>query len=120
MTQKRKQFSKQFKIDAVKLVTEQGYNVSEASDGAKGTRIYRENPVDLVITDLIMPEKEGIETIRELKRDFPDINIIAISGSGCLYPDDYLFMAKMLGAQRTLTKPIERDELIGTVKELLC
>jgi YesN/AraC family two-component response regulator len=101
------------------MLERSGYDVVEASTGKEGIRLYRENPTDLIITDLIMPEKEGIETIHELKRDFPDVNIIAISGGGRIGPEDYLHMAKMLGAQRTLSKPVERETLLKTVNELL-
>ena len=66
-----------------------------------------------------MPEKDGIETIQELKKDFPDIKIIAILGGGRIGPLDYLNLAKMLEAQRTLTKPIEVPELLKIIKELL-
>jgi CheY-like chemotaxis protein len=96
-----------------------GYMVMEASDGKEGVKLYRDQPCDLIITDIIMPEKEGIETIRELKRDFPDVKIIAMSGGGRIDAEDYLHMAKMLGAQRTFAKPIERDKLLGAIKELL-
>lgn len=102
-----------------KMIERNGYEVIEASDGKEGIKLYRKNPTDLIITDLIMPEKDGIETIQELKKDFPDIKIIAISGGGRLGPQDYLHLAKMLGAQRTLTKPIEFPELLKTIKELL-
>ena len=96
-----------------------GYEVMDAPNGKEGIRVYRENPADLVITDIIMPEKEGIETIRELKREFPDVKIIAMSGGARNGPAGYLKMAKMLGAQRTLTKPLEREELLETVMELI-
>jgi len=102
-----------------KILEQNGYKVIEASDGAKGISIYRENPTDLIITDIIMPEKEGIETIRELTKEFSNIKIIAISGGGRIGAEDYLHIAKMLGAQRTLTKPIKRDKLINVVEELL-
>ena len=98
----------------------EGYDVLKASNGKEGIKLYREDPVDLIITDLIMPEKEGIETIRELTSEFPNVKIIAISGGGRIGPADYLNMAKVLGAKRTLAKPIERDELVKTVKEVLC
>ena len=98
----------------------EGYEVLKASNGKEGMKLYREDPVDLIITDLIMPEKEGIETIRELTAELPKVKIIAISGGGRIGPADYLHMAKMLGAKRTLAKPIERDELVRTVKEVLC
>ena len=63
-----------------KTLQSEGYQVVEASNGNEGVRLYREKPVELIITDLIMPEKEGIETIMELGRDFPDVKIIAMSG----------------------------------------
>jgi len=109
----------QFRTMLRKMVERNGYEVIEASDGKEGIELYRKNPTDLIITDLIMPEKDGIETIQELKKDFPDIKIIAISGGGRLGPQDYLHLAKMLGAQRTLTKPIELTELLKTIEELL-
>ena len=82
----------------------EGYEVIDAPNGKEGIRRYRENPADLIITDILMPEKEGIETIQELKRDFPDIKIIAMSGGGRLDPKQYLSMAKSFGAQYTFTK----------------
>ncbi len=97
----------------------EGYKVVDASDGKEGLRRYRENPTDLIITDLIMPEKEGIETILELRRDFPDVKIIAISGGGRVDPGQYLSIAKSFGAQYTFAKPIERKKLLKAVRELL-
>ncbi len=96
-----------------------GYEVAVAPDGKEGLRIYRENPSDLIVTDLLMPEKEGIETIAELRRDFPDVKIIAISGGGRLDPEQYLRMAKSFGAQYTFAKPVEREELLKAIQELL-
>ncbi len=97
----------------------EGHEVVDAPDGKEGLKLYRENPTDLIITDLIMPEKEGIETIMELRRDFPDVKIIAISGGGQIDAEQYLSMAQKLGAQRTFAKPVERDELLKAVRELL-
>ena len=96
-----------------------GYEVVDATNGKEGIRLYRENPADLIITDIVMPEKEGIETIIELKRNFPDVKIIAISGGGRITPEGYLSMAKRLGANRTFEKPVERDELLAAVRELI-
>ena len=96
-----------------------GYEVEEAPDGIEGIRIYRNNPVDLIISDLIMPNKDGIGMIIELKKEFPDVKIIAMSGGGLNKPEGYLEGAKKLGAQRTLTKPIDRDELLRTVSDIL-
>ena len=97
----------------------EGYEVVDAADGKKGIRLYRENPADLIITDIVMPEKEGIETIIELKQDFPDVKIIAISGGGQIRPEGYLSMAKKLGAQYTFSKPFERKELLSAIRELI-
>jgi len=96
-----------------------GYEVAEAPDGIDGIRQYRENPADLIITDLIMPNKDGIGMIIELKKEFPEVKIIAMSGGGVNRPEGYLDGAKKLGATRTLTKPIDRDEMLSAVKETL-
>ena len=96
-----------------------GHEVEEAPDGIEGIRIYRNNPVDLIISDLIMPNKDGIGMIIELKKEFPDVKIIAMSGGGLNKPEGYLEGAKKLGAQQTLTKPIDRDELLRTVSDIL-
>ncbi|MEJ2657360.1 MAG: response regulator [Desulfobacterales bacterium] len=109
----------QFRTMLRQLIERNGHEVKEASEGKEGIKVYRESPTDLIITDLIMPGKDGIETIQELKKDFPDIKIIAISGGGRLGPQDYLHLAKMLGAKRTLTKPIELPELLKAIEELL-
>lgn len=96
-----------------------GYEVAEAPDGIEGIRRYRENPADLIITDLIMPNKDGIGMIIDLKKEFPKVKIIAMSGGGVNRPEGYLDGAKKLGAARTLTKPIDRDEMLKAVKETL-
>ncbi len=96
-----------------------GYEVIEAADGMEGIRQYRDNPADLIITDLIMPNKDGIGMIIELKKEFPQVKIIAMSGGGVNRPEGYLDGAKKLGAARTLTKPIDRDEMLNAVKETL-
>ena len=96
-----------------------GYEIIEACDGKQGLKLYRENHPDLVITDLIMPEKEGIEMIIELKREFPNVKIIAISGGGRNATDAYRQIAKTMGAERIFPKPIDWPELIKAIRELL-
>ena len=96
-----------------------GYEVVDAPNGKEGIRLYRENPADLIITDIIMPEKEGIETIIELKRDFPDVKIIAISGGGRISSEGCLSTAGKLGARYTFSKPVKREELLAAVRELI-
>ena len=98
---------------------ENGYDVCTASDGKEGVRRYHEDPADLVITDIIMPEQEGIETIIELRRDFPGVKIIAISGGGRGNKQCYLDIAKRVGALSAFEKPIDRKELLDAVAGLI-
>jgi len=101
------------------ILEREGHEVVKALDGKEGLKLYRENPTDLVITDIIMPETEGMETIMELQRDFPDVKIIAISGGGHNIAESYLYMARVLGVHKTFAKPIARDELLKAVREIL-
>ena len=96
-----------------------GHEVAAAADGKEGTTLFRENPADLVISDIFMPEKEGLETIDEIKRLRPQTKIIAISGGGRMAPDDYLLIAKSVGADRSLLKPFDIQQLVLVVEELL-
>ena len=96
-----------------------GHEVFEAGDGRAGMLKQRKEQVDLVITDLIMPEQEGLETITSLKKEYPHVKIIAISGGGRIGPDAYLPAAQELGADRVFSKPFDVRELAATVKELL-
>jgi DNA-binding NtrC family response regulator len=103
-----------------RMLARAGYaDVVEAGDGAAGMRLLGREPFDLVITDIIMPGQEGIETIMELSRDYPRIKIIAMSGGGRIDPRGYLETASHLGANRTLAKPFKSSDLIGVVTELL-
>lgn len=101
------------------MLKTEGYEILEASDGAEGLNIYSEEPTDLVITDIIMEKKEGIETIRELRQDFPEVKIIAMSGGGRAEPTLYLDLAKRLGEQEILNKPFERKELLEAIHNIL-
>jgi DNA-binding response OmpR family regulator len=101
------------------LLERSGYDVADAPDGKVGMELQSEEPADLVVVDILMPSKDGIETIKELARDFPEVKIIAISGGGVLPQQEYLAMAEGLGAMCTLTKPIEGEELLEAIRELL-
>ena len=92
-----------------------GYEVVEASDGNAGIARFTEDPTDLVITDIMMPGKDGLETIEELRRSFPDVKIIAITGEGI----HSLPVAYDLGAVRIFEKPIVVNEIREAVRELL-
>ena len=97
----------------------EGFNVLTAIDGIEGLKLFNENQIDLVITDIIMPRKEGIEAIFEMKKICPDIKIIAMSGGGRNQPESYLGLAKHAGAKYTFTKPFKTFDLLTAVYELL-
>jgi CheY-like chemotaxis protein len=98
-----------------------GHTVIEARNGKEGLDLFRRAGADLVITDIIMPEKEGLEVLRELqKKQLPPVKVIAISGGGVSQnAADALRMAKFLGAAKTLTKPFSNEVLIAAINELL-
>ncbi len=97
----------------------EGHRVTVAENGHDAVNQLRDEQFDLVITDLIMPEKEGLETIADIRKNRADMPIIAISGGGRVGPTDYLETAKFIGADATLAKPFGRQELITTVSHLL-
>ncbi len=104
------------------VLEESGYETSEAEDGEIGCRLYRQQPSDLVITDIFMPKKEGIQTISDLTKEFPNVKIIAMSGGGAeiqIEAQDYLDLAKDIGAQVVMKKPIVIKELLKNIEELL-
>ena len=92
-----------------------GYEVQEAADGKAGLNAYRRQPSDVVITDIVMPDTEGLETIRELCRHDAAVKIIAMSGGGLGGSTGYLTLARQLGARLVLTKPFSADELRNAV-----
>jgi len=94
-----------------------GYAVLEAENGRKGIEEFERNHVDVIITDLVMPEKEGLETIIKLKADRSDLKIIAISGVA--NSDMYLKMAGGLGAHETLQKPFNKNQVLQTLRKVL-
>lgn len=102
-----------------RMLEQVGYTVDDAQNGAEGIARFRKQPYDLVLTDLIMPEKEGIEMIIELKSEFPDVKIIAMSGGARMGPDAYLQLADSLGAERCFSKPIPRADLLDAIRALI-
>ncbi|MFO7655042.1 MAG: response regulator [Candidatus Krumholzibacteriia bacterium] len=96
----------------------EGHVIDEAADGNQALARYAAEPADLVIMDIVMPEKEGIETIMELRRTYRDVKIIAISGGGRVNPEDYLRWARTFGVQHTFAKPVDRNRLLDAVDEL--
>lgn len=102
-----------------KILEHDGHDVRVAEDGAMGLDLYRAEPADLVITDLIMPEKEGIETIQELREEFPHVRILAVSGGGMVDPDGPLTDAELFGADGSLAKPFSVEALKLAATEVL-
>jgi len=108
-----------FRNVLVQMLVKAGHEVKDAEDGNRALSICETYTPDLVLTDIIMPDKEGLETIQELILKQPSIKIIAMSGGGRFGPDSYLPLAKKLGARRTLQKPFMRDDLMNAVNETL-
>lgn len=96
-----------------------GHEVSDAGDAETGLGLQRANPFDVAIVDLIMPNKEGLETIRELNRDFPALPIIAISGGGDIVRKNFFQAAELFGAKLTLEKPFDGGDLLAALKNAL-
>jgi DNA-binding response OmpR family regulator len=96
-----------------------GYDVIAAEDGEQGINLFRSRNPDLVITDIVMPQKEGLQTIIELKQESPSVKVIAMSGGGRHSNMDYLKLARKFGARRTVSKPFMRDEMLAAVREVL-
>lgn len=91
-----------------------GYSVTQAGDGRQALLILSQTRIDVVITDLVMPEQEGIETIKLIRRDFPRTRVIAMSGA---FGGDYLRIAGYLGAHGTLAKPLQLATVLKVVAE---
>lgn len=93
-----------------------GYDVSLASNGRDAVSILETQRFTAILTDLVMPEQEGIETIKLIRRDYPELKIIAMSGA---FGGDYLRIAGYLGAHSTLAKPINMETLISTLQKTI-
>ncbi len=112
--------------DMVRMVLRQslekvGHTVTEADNGTRGIAALHDSDaaVDLVITDIVMPEKEGVETIAEIRAERPELPIIAVSGGGRIGPENYLDAARRLGANHAFAKPFDRKQLLLTVAQCL-
>jgi DNA-binding response OmpR family regulator len=101
------------------LLTDEGFEVDVAGDGREGLRMQRENPYNLIITDIVMPEEDGLEVIMWVRKNCKETKVIAISGGGYFDSRDYLLMAKELGASFVLCKPFDTNTLKAGVKRLL-
>lgn len=103
----------------VQFLADLGYHVVVADDGERGLRLFRSEKPDLVITDIIMPEKEGIQTIMEMRREQPSTKIIAVSGGGRIGNTDFLKVARSMGANDVIAKPVDPDDFAARIKRCL-
>lgn len=101
------------------LLTHSGYDVVEAENGKKGIQAFQQAPCDLIITDVFMPEQDGLGVLRALIKSHPDLKAIAISGGGKRGVYRYLEYASLFGAKKTLIKPFESEEFLTAVEETL-
>ncbi len=101
------------------ILVRAGHVVTEAVDGCEGLKSFRKEPVDLVVCDLIMPDKEGLETIAVLRKEFPAVKIVAISGGARVTGYDFLPAASGLGADVALAKPFTREQILEAVERLV-
>ena len=97
------------------MLAAEGHVVFGTGNGNEALELCRQKPVELIITDLIMPDKEGLEMIIEMRRDYPHLKFIAMTGGGYGSAADYLSFARALGAAKTLTKPFSRKDLLDAV-----
>jgi CheY-like chemotaxis protein len=95
-----------------------GYKVAIAANGHEALDQQRREPADILITDIFMPESDGIETIAGFRKEFPQTRIVVVSGASRRPRGDYLEAARMVGADLTLKKPIDIDKLIGQLRAL--
>lgn len=103
----------------VMLLEHEGHEIDSAVNGEIGLKKFQENPFDLVVTDIVMPDKEGIETIKDLRAISPDVRIIAISGGGRTGNTGFLDVALRLGADSAMLKPFNRGHFLHIVRDCL-
>jgi DNA-binding response OmpR family regulator len=108
-------FRKMLRLTLVKLE----HDVVEAGNGREALKLQRAGGADLLLTDLVMPDQEGLETIQRFRREFPAVRIIAMSGGGRINARDFLKIAGLMGAGHTLTKPFATTELTAAIDRLL-
>ena len=101
------------------LLSRAGHEVRTAPNGEEAAEVIKKTDIDLVITDIVMPERDGIETIIQLRKDYPDLSIIAMSGGPRVGDCDFLAMAGKLGACETFHKPLDSDQLLLAVERCL-
>ena len=101
------------------LLLNEGYHVLEASNGKHAMEFLKNETLELVITDIIMEEMDGVEIILEIRENYPDVKIIAMSGGNKISSEDYLESASELGTDRIFTKPFALSDMLNAIKELI-
>ena len=104
---------------AKRALASAGYSMFEAGNGHEAIKVMERVNIDLAVMDIIMPSKEGVETILEIKTRWPNCKILAISGGGRIAAQDFLALAQHVGADETLKKPFKFDELVGMAEGML-
>lgn len=103
---------------ATRALSAEGFTVRNAADGLEAIKAMEAMPASILVTDIIMPNREGVETIIEVRRRWPATRIVAVSGGGRLAPEQFLDLAGEFGADATLPKPFSMSQLVKTVKSL--
>jgi len=106
-------------MSLTRILQKQGYKIYEAKNGIVGMEVFKESSPDIVLTDMLMPDQEGLETISEILRLKPGAKIIAMSGGGMSQNMSFLQLARKLGASAILNKPIRPEELFTAIKRLV-
>jgi len=108
-----------FRKSLRRILEQLGHTVTEAGNGVDGCKVLEGGAVDVVITDVLMPEKDGLEVLREMRCRSPELRIIAMSGGSRYGGTDWLHVARQLGAKRTLAKPFSVEALVEALDEIL-
>jgi CheY-like chemotaxis protein len=106
------------RMAVTRMLQKQGYEVLEAKNGVVGIEMFKSHQPDIILTDMLMPDKEGLETISEILQLRPNTKIIAMSGGGQSQNMSFLQLARKIGASRTISKPVKPDELFSAIKSL--
>jgi DNA-binding response OmpR family regulator len=103
----------------IEILSNENYKVSGAQNGEEGINIQNIEKFDLIITDILMPNKDGLEVIMNVRKNFPQTKIIAISGGGRVLAKDYLSIAEKFGSNEIIEKPFDISELLNKVSKLI-
>ena len=102
-----------------RILQKQGYACCEAKNGVEGIAAFKAHQPNIILTDMLMPDKEGLETISELLQMDPNVKIIAMSGGGQSQNMSFLQLARKIGASRTISKPVKPDDLFAAINSLI-